>query len=169
MSTCPRRRRAVISLACATGLAACSLGPIGLQAPVARITDVTLRRVNAGELVLLATLAVQNPNAVDIPVANLRFELELLERPFGEGRATQTLITLPAHATIEVPVEVTLPAARLPELLRAFRQAGDGMLPYRIRGSAGWGSQALTFSFERRGEIDALGALRDALRPSRRP
>ena len=163
------RRRTALVLACAAGLAACAPSQLGLQAPVARVSELAFKRVGTGELVLLATLDVQNPNGIDLPISNLRFELELMERPFGEGRATQALSTLPARAAVEVPVEITLPTARLAELLRALRQNGDGMLPYRIRGSAGWGSQALTFSFERRGEIDALAALREAIRPLRRP
>ncbi len=166
------RRRALQAMRVGIGLVmlgGCSLGSIGLKAPVAKVSEVSLKRVSASELVLVATLDVRNPNAVAIPIANLQFELDLLDRPFGEGRATQSLITLPADGVIEVPVEITVPTTRLIELLRALRPGSDGLLPYRIRGSAGWGSEALTLSFERRGEIDALAALREALRPWRRP
>ena len=171
MSAFDARRGALLAIAGAGILAftGCSLGSIGLKAPVAKVSEVSLKRVSAAEVVLVATLDVRNPNAVAIPIANLQFELDLLDRPFGEGRATQTVITLPAEGSIDVPVEITVPSTRLIELLRALRPGGDGMLPYRIRGSAGWGSDALTLSFERRGEIDTVAALREALRPWRRP
>lgn len=171
MSPTVRRRalRALASLPVACALTACTYFPVGMKAPVATVSEVSFSRLRGGDIVLLATLDVRNPNDIEMPLSDLRFELELFQSPFGTGRASGTGFTLPPNGAIGVPIEFTVPAARLAEALRDFRQAGDGLVPYRLRGSLRWGGAPLPLPFERSGQVDALRGLRDALRPGRRP
>lgn len=164
-----RRVLRVLSGLVAVAAGACAVPPAGLKAPEAKLSEVAFGRGGAGELVLLATLDVRNPNAVDIPLSNVRFELDLFGRPFGEGRATRSAVTLPAQAVASVPVEFSVPAQRIPEMLREVRAGGEGRVPYRLRGSASWGASPLPLSFDRSGEFDAARGLRDALRLPKRP
>ena len=165
------RRRALRTLSGlgAAALGACAVAPIGLKAPEAKLSEVAFGRGAAGEVVLLATLDVRNPNAVDIPLSNVRFELDLFGRAFGEGRAVRSAVTLPAQATVSVPIEFSVPAQRIPEMLREVRAGTDGRVPYRLRGSASWGASVVPLSFERSGEVDPARGLRDALRLPKRP
>ena len=58
-----------------------------------------------------------------------------------------------------------MPTSRLVEILRDLRLDSDSSFPYRLRGSAAWGSSPFPVSFERSGELEALHRLRGILRP----
>jgi len=171
--TRPPHARARLRLLAAAGLplaaAACGvLPPIGLQRPKVTVADLSIRSLGLKEIRFALLLDAHNPNGVDVPLSNLRFDLELLGRPFASGAALEPTVTLAAGATRSVPIEFAVPTSRLVELLRELRLPERAPLDYRLHGSANWGRSPFTIPFERRGEFETLQKLREWFEPPRR-
>ena len=169
----PSRRRllGLAFTATMTGVVgACGLlPPPGLKSPQVKIGEVSIRRITGSEIGLLVTLDTVNPNDVEIPLGNLSVDLDLLGRPFGEGRAVEPILMLPPKAERAIPIEFTVRTARIVEVMRDLRLGSDSTFPYVLRGSASWGTSPLPVRFERTGELEALRGLRNLLRPLLRP
>jgi len=149
--------------------AACGVvPPIGLKPPKVTVADLAIRSLGLSEIRFALVLDAHNPNDVEVPLTNLRFDLELLGRPFASGAALAPSVTLAAGATQAVPIEFTVPTARLLELLRDVGQANRRRLDYRLHGSANWGKSPFSIPFERRGEFETLQKLRELIEPARR-
>lgn len=171
-SAASRRRLLGLTLTAAmTGVVgACGLlPPPGLKSPQVKIGEVSIRRITGSEIGLLVTLDTVNPNDREIPLSNLRVDLDLLGRPFGEGRAVESNLLLPPNAERAIPIEFTVRTARIVEVMRDLRLGSDSPFPYVLRGSANWGASPLPVRFERTGELEALRGLRNLLRPLLRP
>lgn len=164
-----RGRRRVLA-ACAAlpaMLAACSgFPPARLKSPKLSIAGLSVSRLGASEIEFRMTVLADNPNDVDLPLSNLRFELDLLGQPFASGGASEATITLPRQGTRQVPIVFTVPTQRLLELVSTVRGDAAGRFEYRLRGSANWADSPFTLPFEKTGELEALQRLR---RPFVRP
>jgi LEA14-like dessication related protein len=149
------RRRVACALAAAVAfVAGCgALPPAGLVAPKVSLAGLSLRDVTRDEVGLLLLLEVDNPNGREVPLGNLRFDLDLYGQRFASGTALDALVTLPAAASTQVPVEVKVPWSRLPALTRELRRSG-GRAAYVLRGSASWGTDGIRVPFERKGSLD---------------
>jgi LEA14-like dessication related protein len=167
----PARRRLALAAACvalaAGGLASgCAWAPPpGMIPPSLSVSEFVIRDVGRDEVRFALTLQAQNPNNYQVPVTDLRFELDLLGRPFASGNAVQRKVVLAPNATQPVPVEFTVPTSRLVAFVRDLSLVELTALSYRLKGSASWGDGVFTIPFERRGEFDVLRKFRDALRP----
>ena len=151
-------------------LGACGLvPPPGLKSPQVKVGEVSVRRITGTEIGLLVTLDAINPNDLEIPLSNLRVDLDLLGRPFGEGRAVEPKLLLPPKGERPIPVEFTVRTARIVEVMRDLKLGSDSTFPYALRGTANWGASPLPLRFERSGELEALRGLRNLLRPLLRP
>jgi len=100
------------------------------------------------------SLAIRNPNDVDLSVSALNFELELDAKPFAKGASEKPLVvTRHGEAVLEV-----ISVSRLTNVLKLMsdaRKEGRERLAFRIYGSAevdGVGR----LPFERTGEIPVL-------------
>jgi len=167
-----RRRNALrCAAAAALALAASACGmlpPANLEPPKISIANISIVAVGLEELRFALSIDARNPNDVDVPLTNLRFDLELLGQPFASGAAAESTVTLPAGASREVPIEFAVPTSRLLDLVRALRHSAGSPLGYRLHGSANWGRSPFAIPFEKRGEFDALRRLRERLEPPRR-
>jgi LEA14-like dessication related protein len=150
-----RRRVAATLLAVAAAFAAgCeALPPLGLVAPKVSLAGLSIRDVTRDDVGVVVLLEVENPNGRDVPLGNLRFDVDLFGQRFASGAALDALVTLPASASTRVPVEVRVPWNRLPVLARELRRSG-GRADYALRGSATWGADGLRVPFERNGSVD---------------
>jgi len=167
MTENPRRRliAAAGALAALGALPACSaLPPIGLQAPRLSFAGLSVPRAGLDEIEFLLTVIADNPNEVDVPLSNLRFDLELFGLPFASGAARDPRLTLPGRGTRQVPIAFTVPTSGLLDLVSKARSEGSGRLEYRLRGSANWGSSPFTIPFETTGDLEALRKLRGLIR-----
>lgn len=167
MTNSTRRRllAAAGTLAATAALAACSaLPPLGLQAPRLSFAGLSVPRVGLDEIEFLLTVIADNPNEVDVPLSNLRFELELFGLPFASGAARDQRLTLPGRGTRQVPIAFTMPTSGLLDLVSKARSEGSGRLEYRLAGSANWGDSPFTIPFEKTGDLEALRKLRGLLR-----
>jgi len=159
----------LVAACLALAAAACGVvPPIGLKPPKVTVADLAVRSLGLSEIRFALVLDAQNPNDVDVPLSNLRFDLDLMGRPFASGAALEPTVTLAAGTTQPVPIEFAVPTSRLLDLLREFGQADQRRLDYHLRGSANWGKSPFSIPFERRGEFETLQKLRELLAPARR-
>ena len=156
------RRQAIACLAvCALStLSACNaFPPLNLKSPTLSFADFQVTQLGLSEIRFLLTVQADNPNEVDIPLSNLKFDLELLDRPFASGAGRDATLVLPARGTRAVPIDFTVPTVRLIDLVKGFRLTDVGSLAYRLKGSANWGSSGFSIPFDRRGDLEGLRKL----------
>jgi LEA14-like dessication related protein len=161
----PDRVRALFAtLLAALAVAACTaMPPADLKPPTVSVSDLELAGLGMERVRFVITVQAHSPNAVEIPLNNLRIDLSLLDRPFAQGAARDGRLTLPREATREIPIEFEVATVRLLDLARSA-WSPDSRLTYQLRGSANWGDTAVLIPFERRGEFELLRRLRELMR-----
>lgn len=159
------RRRAYLAAAGTALLAGCNaLPPADLKPPRLSFADFRVEELGLSEIRFLLAVDTENPNDVEIPLRNVDFALELLGRPFADGKVLEREVTLPALGDRTIPVQFTVPTARLLRLLRSLRSAQPAQWSYRLSGSATWGWSGVALRFERRGDLDVLREIDELLR-----
>lgn len=159
------RRAWLAAAGVAALLAGChALPPADLKPPRLAFSDFRIEELGLSEIRFMLAVDAANPNGIAIPLRNIDFGLELLGRPFADGSVLDREVTLPALGTRTIPVEFTVPTARLFELLRSLRSAGPAQWSYRLSGSATWGWSGIALRFDRRGDLDVLRELDELLR-----
>jgi hypothetical protein len=80
-------------LSCALGLllAACAGWPEGAQSPTVTLTDIRPLEFGLLEQRYLIRLRIQNPNAFDLPINGLSYQLEINDQPFARGVSNRLL------------------------------------------------------------------------------
>jgi len=126
---------------------------MGLKPPKIGFAELQLTSVGAQELRFLVHVEAQNPNDVDIPLSNVRFDVLVVGQPVATAAARETMFTLPANTARRIPFEVRVPTQRLAALLAQARAAGAERIDYRISGYATWGSSGLAIPIERAGTL----------------
>ncbi|MFO1197031.1 MAG: LEA type 2 family protein [Burkholderiaceae bacterium] len=158
-------RRAWLGMALAAVAGGCALPPAGLRAPSLALADLAVAQANAGEIVLAANVDASNPNPVDVVLAEVRFQLDVLGVPLAAGTPLEPRVSLPREGRARVPVRLVVPTRSLVETLREAGRGRDwSAVPYRLRGSARWGDDGVALAFDREGTFDAMRALWRALR-----
>lgn len=142
-----------------------SVPPPDLRTPRLEVADISIRDVGLSELRFAVLVRADNPNDVDIPLTNLSFDLDLLDRPFATGIAAQPRLVLPRLARSDVPIEFTVPTMRLVDMVGQLATGRLSNLSYRLRGRANWGNSFIPIPFEKSGNLDVLRKLREALGP----
>ncbi|MCO5099755.1 MAG: LEA type 2 family protein [Burkholderiaceae bacterium] len=156
----PLRRSCLFAAAAAALLAGCNaLPPADLEPPRLAFSDFRVEELGLSEIRFVLAVDTENPNDVEIPLRNIDFALELLGRPFAEGSMLDRAVTLPALGARTIPVQFTVPTARLLELLRSLRSAEPAQWSYRLSGSATWGWSGFPLRFDRRGDLAVLREL----------
>ncbi|NSL55564.1 LEA type 2 family protein [Uliginosibacterium aquaticum] len=147
-------------LLCLLALAACA--PVW-QRPQVALMDVRISGGNLFQQKLRLQLRVTNPNALDIGVESLVFEVLVGDSQFASGRSSAP-VTIPKRGEGRVDVDADAQVLgllrRLPELT-----GGDGKLHYRLKGEAqikGYGRTP----FDQPGELDVSKLLGGAAKPA---
>jgi LEA14-like dessication related protein len=163
------RRRLATLLAIGLGAAASTacgglVPPRNLQPPTLAFSDLSIDSVSAERVRFTVTIATQNPNAIDLPLSNLYFDLAILGQQLAQGKVTDQQFTLPANGSRDVPVALTVATADLRAVLGRMI---SGSLPdtvWELKGTANWGWSPLPIPFQKRGDAAALRRLRELLR-----
>jgi len=131
-------------------VAACSPLPDKVTPPTVAL--VSLRPVELGlfEQRFQLGLRVENPNAVDIPIAGLRYTLHLNGVELAHGTTQETLV-LPAHGEKRFTVPLN---ASLAQLWQQFKALQQGHLAYRLVGDLSIQNHSKTLPFDYSGQID---------------
>ena len=148
-----------LTLACALLLVGCS-GLSGLEQP----PRVTLRGIKPVQIELLeqrylATIRIQNPNPVELPIDGLQYVISINSSSFADGVSAQR-VTVPAFGEKILQVGVTSTLMKLFEQLRQLGSSG-GAITYSISGTLSITGASRAIPFEHVGEID--------FRPDRSP
>lgn len=140
--------RAVCLIVCLLGLSACS----GLsKKPEISLAGVELVGIGRVEQRFVLRLNVRNPNAVDLSLKALDFEVELDGKHFARGSAAKPMV-IPSQGEAVLEVQAASNLAAVVQQLRSARKNGREKVSYRIFGTAeveGLGR----LPFERRGEL----------------
>lgn len=157
----PSRRRLSLAAAALPALAACSsmMPPPDLKTPKLAFGGLSVPRIGLSEVDFLLTVIADNPNDLEVPLSNIRFDLDLFGQAFASGGTREPTLTLPRLGSREVPIEFTVPTSRLVELISRVRRNGVERFEYRLRGSANWGSSPFAIPFEKSGDLEALRQL----------
>ncbi len=141
-------------------LAACgSLPPANLQPPDVSVSNLSLTDIGLDRLRFQVLLETRNPNAVDVPLTNVRLDLTVFDVALAHGTVVERQVTLPAGGSLQVPVEFTVPTSRLLDVLDRFRSGNWDNFSYRLAGNANWGNTPFGVPFERSGNLDILKRL----------
>ncbi len=152
---CPSSKTVLLLMA-AAALAGCAGLPPGVEPPTVTISDFGVGSASLFEQQFNLRLRIQNPNAEDLKIDGIAFDLEINDQPFAKGVGNQA-VTVPRFGSGFMPVEAV---SSLGGLLRQFGQFVQGEKPgfrYRIKGSLSIAG-GMRVPFDRRGEFD-LGVL----------
>jgi LEA14-like dessication related protein len=154
---------------CLLGLAALQFGcnvlpPMNLNSPEIAFSDLSVSEFNFEKVKFVVTVAAKNPNDVDIPLSNMKFNLNLLETAVGTGAALKD-INLPKMGNADVPIEFVVGTNQLLGLLKQVNFRDLTKLSYSLKGSANWNNGPFTIPFERKGDLSMLKKYTDRLAP----
>ncbi|MEZ5740278.1 MAG: LEA type 2 family protein [Burkholderiaceae bacterium] len=166
-----RRRLMMAGGSLAMGwLAGCAtLPPADLVPPTLAFQQFELESLSLSQVVFSLTLAAGNPNDIDLPINDLDFELRLAGSTFGQGRARDRAIRLPARGQVPVQVRFEVPLARFIRLLRELPRLPLEQLGYELNGQARWGESGVVLPFSRRDSLESLRELSELLQAFGRP
>ena len=100
----------------------------------------------------LATIRIQNPNPVALPIHGLHYAISINGSQFADGVSSQR-VTVPAYGEKTIELGVTSTIIKLLEQLRRFSKV-DGKITYGITGTLGIEGLSDGIKFRRHGEID---------------
>lgn len=103
------------------------------EAPRVRLVSITPVDVQLFEQRFLVILQVQNPNARDITIRGLDYEIAVNDKPFAQGVSGKPL-SVPAYGESTAEVEVVSTLERLLEQLQELGYRGKPSLDYAISG-----------------------------------
>ena len=148
----------LILVATALWASACGalLPPLDLKPPTAAFRDFAIDSVSAERVRFTIKLATRNPNAIDLPLSNLYFDLSLFGQQVAQGRVPEQRFTLPANGDREVPVAFDVATADLRAMLARLSRAGSVDAVWEVKGTANWGNSPLPIPFSRRGDASGL-------------
>jgi LEA14-like dessication related protein len=141
-----------LALACAVLLGACA-SLAGLERP----PRVTLRGIKPVQIELLeqrylATIRVQNPNSVELPIDGLEYVISINNSTFADGVSSQR-VTVPAFGEKTLQVGVTSTLMKLFKQIKQLAGSG-GAITYTITGTLSISGIPGSVPFEHDGEID---------------
>jgi len=121
-------RRAVAATLAALAVAGCgALGKLGLSEPAARVTGARLDQLGLESVTLVLDVEIENPYAVDLPLAGIELSLASGGAPFLESEV-HAPTPIPARGAATVPVPATV---RFADLAKAAAGAKPGsVVPY---------------------------------------
>lgn len=102
-----------------------------------RVPSIQVARVEAGaipserRLGLVFFLRVENPNAFDVPLENVEFDLQIGGVDIDKGIAGTKRI-IPRGGAVEIDLPISLDERNFPEVERYLR--GNSELPYQMKG-----------------------------------
>jgi LEA14-like dessication related protein len=138
--------------------------PINLKSPELAFSDLSVSEFNFEKVKFVVTVAAKNTNDVDIPLSNMKFDLNVLETAVGTGAALKD-INLPKNGAAQVPIEFTMGTSQLIGILKQVNLRDLTRLTYSLKGSANWNNGPFAIPFERKGDLSMLKKYTDRLAP----
>jgi LEA14-like dessication related protein len=149
----------LFALSCCLPSACNIVPPSNLKSPELSFSDLSIGDIGLDKVKLIIMVAAKNPNDIDIPLSNMKFDLTVLDTAFGSGTPSTKDVRLPKLASSEVPIEFVVPTSQLLALIRRVGLRDLNKVAYSVKGSAQWNNGPFTLPFERKGEFSALKKL----------
>jgi LEA14-like dessication related protein len=166
MSAAMRRRVGALLLAIGTShaLTACNqiVPPRDLKAPSLSIAGIGIETITRDSLKLRVLIDARNPNPVEMPLSDFKFDLSLLGQKVANGVVAEQSFTLPAQGERQVPLILTLAGSDALGVLRRSITGVYAEVQWELKGSARWGITPIPLPFEKRGSL-GLRTVLDAL------
>lgn len=152
------RRRlstALLAASVATLMTGCNqmVPPSNLKAPSLSVSGLGVESITRDSLKLRVRLTARNPNTVDMPLSNLRFDVSLMGQRLVHGAVAEETFTLPAQGERDVPVVLAFAGADARDLLIRLMTKGLTEVPWELKGSARWGISPIPLAFEKHGSL----------------
>ncbi|MBI9084548.1 MAG: LEA type 2 family protein [Desulfobacterales bacterium] len=128
------RSTAIIAAACcAFILISCSAFTRSLEKPTLDIVDFRVLEARLLEQRYSLVFRVKNPNAMDLPVTGVHYNLKLEGEDFANGVSSKPFL-VPAYGESEFEIEVTTSLFRIIQQLASLMSQPPKELNYEIRG-----------------------------------
>ena len=126
-----------------------------VKKPTITLADIRIAELTRDTLGLTVGLKVDNPNAVELTLGNIRADLFLADAPIGKAESMQSRVTLPPSGSITLPLRLNLELKTLPEAVRrgVINMAAGGGVPYRVNGSVTTLNGLLDIPFNHTGNL----------------
>jgi len=145
-------------------LAACNqlVPPRDLKAPSLSISGLNIDSIARDSITLRLMIEARNPNSVEMPLSDFRFDFLVLGQPVAHGAVSEQTFTLPAQGERQLPLLLKLNGSDVLGLVRRLVTGSFSEIGWEIKGSARWGISPLALPFEKRGTL-GLRTLLDAV------
>ena len=127
--------------------------PPDMQAPTVSLYDLRIVDLNPDTQTFAVRLLVKNPNLADIPLRQLRYQIELNGREIVHGRNDHPVI-LPGLGDTIVDMQAVASIHAAIQQLDEMMRNGTISASYRIHGEIRLGNGAIAIPFEQGGGID---------------
>ncbi|HHH42975.1 MAG TPA: hypothetical protein ENK49_02465 [Gammaproteobacteria bacterium] len=134
------------------GLVACSTFPGKPEPPRVNLVGLQLVSVELFEQRYQVRLRVKNPNAFELPIRGIDFQLEINGKAFADGVSNQS-VTVPAFGEQVIALEVSSSLMQVFRQLQSLESGRSPGLKYRINGSVAIGDFGQRLPFEYTGEL----------------
>jgi len=126
-----------------------------VKKPTITLADIRIAEMTRDTLGLTVGLKVDNPNAVELTLSNIRADLFLADAPIGKAESMQSRVTLPPSGSVTLPLRLNLELKTLPEAVRrsVINMAAGGGVPYRVNGSVTTFNGLLDIPFNHTGSL----------------
>lgn len=142
----------VLILLFLVGLTACSTLPGRPESPRVNLVGLQLVSVDLFEQRYQVRLRVKNPNAFELPIRGIEFQLEINGQAFADGVSNQS-VNVPAYGERVIALEVS---SSLIQVFRQLQTLENGRSPgfkYQLNGSVAVGDSALRLPFDYAGDM----------------
>ena len=123
-----------------------------METPSINVSRIRLQDSTVLEQRFLAVLRVQNPNAVDLAIEGISYDLEVNGQPFAKG-VGKGLVIIPAFSQGSIETEAITTLTGLVRQLREMGPLGDDHpIAYRLTGKVKLRDHPSALPFEMRGD-----------------
>lgn len=143
--------RAAVGLV-TTVLLGCSTLSAPLEPPIVHLTDLRLRDAQLFEQRYTLALRVQNPNARELPIDGLSYQVLLNKVELGRGASGQS-VTIPPFGERVVEVDVVSNVFSLVQRVRDLASGSAGGINFSITGNVNLANRPGPVPFSFNGEI----------------
>lgn len=133
-------------------LSGCALLQAPLTEPNVNLVDLRLLDASLFEQRYTLTIRVQNPNAVDLPIAGVNLRVDINGNLLGHGVSNQA-VTVPAYGDALLNINIVSNLARILDQVRSLENGAASSLRYRLSGDLRVANRFGKLPFDYQGEF----------------
>ena len=142
----------ILILLLLAGLTACSTLPGRPESPRVNLVGLQLVSVDLFEQRYQVRLRVKNPNAFELAIRGIDFQLDINGRAFADGVSNQS-VNVPAYGERVIALEVSSSLLQVFRQLQSLENGSSPGFKYRLDGSVAIGDSGLRLPFDYSGDM----------------